>query len=72
MSAWSTFFSWPGGGVWGNIVAGAMWSPMAGGALYAYHRLSRGWHRRERERVAAAQTRELKEHIDMRLGGSAP
>jgi len=71
MSAWSAFFSWPNGGVWGNLVAGGIWSPIAGGALYAYHKVSQRWHKKERERVAAAQTQELKDHIDMRLGGGS-
>lgn len=72
MSVWSVFFGWPAGGVWSNLVAAGLWAPIAAGALYVYHRVSRGWHQRERARIAAQQTQELKAHIDQRLGFAAP
>ena len=29
MSAWEAFFGWPLGGVWSNLLAAALWVPIA-------------------------------------------
>lgn len=59
---WASFFGWPSGGVWSNLLASLMWT---GPAFVTHHVLIRRHH----TRTTARQTRELKEHIDATLGG---
>lgn len=28
MTTWDIFFSWPAGGVWGNLIAAVLWVPI--------------------------------------------
>jgi hypothetical protein len=60
VTAWSAFFSWPNGGVWSNLIAALLWSPLAAAGLTVHHVLMRRHHTREVNR----QTRELKAHMD--------
>lgn len=63
MVSWvSAFFSWPGGGVWSNIVAAAIWAVPG---FTAHHVLIRRHHTRTTQK----QTQELKAHIDKAIGG---
>lgn len=48
MTTLRTFFGWPDGGVWSNLIASAAWVPLA--AL---------WHRRKLREHAA----ELRQHL---------
>jgi hypothetical protein len=61
VTAWQAFFSWPSGGVWGNLLASLLWAPAAFGVHHAAMR-------RHHTRVTAQQTEELKAHIDAALG----
>jgi len=66
VTAWSAFFHWPDGGVWSNLLASLMWAPAGLGAHHVAMR-------RHHTRVAAAQTAELKAHLDKALNAiSAP
>lgn len=58
------FFGWPEGGVWSNLLAALLWSPLAGAALTLHHVLMRRHH----TKTAAEQTQQLKDHIDATLG----
>lgn len=62
MSAVHAFFAWPDGGVWSNLLASLLWGP----AAFTAHHVGM---RRHHERATAAQTQELKDHIDARLSG---
>ena len=68
MSVWSSFFGWPSGGVWSNLLASLMWT---GPAFVTHHVLIRRHH----ARTTARQTEQIKAHIDARLDrqqGGAP
>lgn len=34
-----TMFSWPGGGVWSNLLASLIWAPIAGGLAFLWARV---------------------------------
>jgi len=57
MTAWSVFFSWPSGGVWGNLLASLLWAPAAFGAHHVAIR-------RHTTREIDRQTVEIKAHMD--------
>jgi hypothetical protein len=48
MSTWVAFFAWPGGGVWSNLVASAIWTVPA----LAWH------HRRMKQHINAVVSRQ--------------
>jgi hypothetical protein len=52
----TAFFSWPNGGVWGNLVASLLWTVPG---LVMHHMLMR----RHTTVATAAQTQQLKDHI---------
>lgn len=59
---WS-FFNWPTGAVWGNLVASALWAPTA---FTVSHKLLKRHH----TRLINQQTEELKAHVtDTATGG---
>jgi len=62
MHTLAMFFGWPDGSVWGNLVSNPLWGIPA---FAVSHVLAR----RHRIKSTAAQTEELKAHIDERLGG---
>lgn len=57
MSTWLVFFGWPGGGVWSNLAASALWAPAA---FTVHHVLMR----RHTTRQIDRQTAEIKAHMD--------
>ena len=57
------FFSWPGGGVWSNVIAEVVIVP---GGFVVHHVLMRRHH----DRKLADQTAELKDHMTTTLGGT--
>lgn len=57
-----SFFGWPDGGVWSNLLASAL-TVLPG--LVWHHRSVRRSHTADTQ----AQTQELKDHIDSKLGG---
>jgi hypothetical protein len=68
VSIWQSFFGWPAGGVWPNLLASVMWGAPA---FVTHHVLIR----RHQARTTARQTEQLKDHIDARLDqqqGGAP
>ena len=62
MSVLSSFFAWPDGGVWSNLLASALTVPVT---VAVHHRKLRNAHQRDTD----TQTQQLKDHIDERLGG---
>lgn len=65
MSVAQEFFGWPSGAVWGNLLASALLVPIS---VAVHH-----WRmRRAHSAATAAQTEELKAHIDARLEGRQP
>lgn len=72
MSTWQSFFGWPAGGVWSNLIASVMWGAPA---FVMHHVLIRRHHERTVRDESARQTEQLKDHIDARLDqqqGGAP
>ncbi len=57
VSVWRSFFDWPSGGVWSNLLASLMW---AAPAFTTHHVLMRRHTSREIDR----QTQEIKAHME--------
>lgn len=64
--ALSSFFSWPDGGVWANLLASLLWGTPA---FVVHHKLMRRHHEKTVREQTVEQTADLKAHIDAKLGG---
>lgn len=69
MGVLNSFFGWPAGGVWANIIASVIWGAPA---FVTHHVLMRRHQERVVTRETAAQTEQIKAHITTTLEGPKP